>query len=598
MAAGRRHTTWRGLGVLYRSSPGAVVALLVTQAIDGVAPAVVVAASASLLDHATGAETSPAARRAVTVALAVVAVTLVLSRVARAVVSLLHHFVAERFVAAIERLRLEAVTRLPGLAHFDDAELASRLQSSSWASEAGQIVNYGSYLLRWASLAAAAGAVAARLGWWVPALLAVGALPGAVIAWRHSGEEKALRQGRADAWRHADYHLGLAVGVEAAREVRLFAMGDWLQARQGRHWRRAMSLLLRELSRQLRRDLLAGTAAAACGAVPLVVAYRGLRAGDLSVGDFSAAVVSLGIVFSILRWVALFPAELGRTVQFLPDLFEVVDLADTDPRLCVGGTRRLAGPPAAGIQFDDVRFTYPGTDRPVLDGFNLRLPAGSSVAVVGANGAGKSTIVKLLCRLYDPDDGRITVDGVDLRELDLDAWRASLAVVFQDFLRLPMSARENVGIGCVTRVDDAELLRTAAMDSGADAVVERLLAGWDTVLAPEFGGVDVSGGEWQRLALARSLMARHGRDASVLVLDEPTAALDVRLEHDLYERFEQMGHGATTLLISHRFSTVRMADRIVVLEDGRIGQEGTHHELMALGGRYAELFGLQARRFV
>ncbi len=596
MAERRRRATWRGLQLLYRSSPGAVLALAVVQALDGVAPALVVAASASLLDQAPRAAASPAARGGVVTALVVVCICLVASKVTRAFVSLLQHLVAERFSAAVERLRLDAVTRLPGIAHFDDPDLADRLHAGSWASEAALIVNYGGFLLRWLALGTASAAIAARLGWWVPALLLAATAPAAVLAWRHSGEEKRLRQARMDAWRHADYHLGLAVGLEPAREVRLFGMGDWLEDRQAARWTDAVALLFADLSRQLRREFVAVAGTVVLGVVPFVVAYRRFEAGDLSIGDLSASIVSLGLVFGVLRWVALFPAELRRATLFLPALFDLVDLPERDPRLDVRG-RRPAPAPATGIRFEGLRFTYPGTDRPVLDGLDLWLPAGSSLALVGENGAGKSTVVKLLCRLYDPDEGRITVDGTDIRELDLDAWRRRLAVVFQDFVRLPVSVANNVGVGCIPRLDDRTLLDAAAAESGAAEVVARLSEGWDTVLAPDFGGVDLSGGEWQRVALARSVASRLGRGASVLVLDEPTAALDVRLEHDLFERFGRLGQGATTLLISHRFSTVRMADRVAMMEDGAVAEEGTHDELVAAGSRYAELYDLQARRF-
>ena len=596
MAERRRRATWRGLRLLYRSSPGAVLALVLAQAVDGVAPALVVAASASLLDRAPRGAALPGARGGVVAALVVLCICLVASKVARAFVSLLQHLVAERFRAAVERLRLDAVTRLPGIAHFDDPELADRLHAGGWASEAALIVNYGGFLLRWLSLGAASAGVAARLGWWVPGLLVAATAPAAVLAWRHSGEERRQRQARMDAWRHADYHLGLAVGLDPAREVRLFGMGDWLVDRQAARWADAVALLFADLSRQLRREFVAVAGTVVLGVVPFVVAYHRFEAGGLSVGDFSASIVSLGLVFGVLRWVALFPAELRRATLFLPALFEVVDLPERDPRLHVQG-RRPPPPPTMGIRFDGVRFTYPGADTPVLDGLDLWLRAGSSLALVGENGAGKSTVVKLLCRLYDPDAGEITVDGIDIRELDLDAWRQRLAVVFQDFVRLPVSVADNVGVGCIPRLGDRSLLDAAAVQSGAAEVVARLADGWDTVLAPDFGGVDLSGGEWQRVALARSAASRLGRGASVLVLDEPTAALDVRLEHDLFERFGRLGQGATTLLISHRFSTVRMADQVAIMERGAVTEEGTHDELVAAGGRYAELYDLQARRF-
>ncbi|HEX6596244.1 MAG TPA: ABC transporter ATP-binding protein, partial [Acidimicrobiales bacterium] len=255
-----------------------------------------------------------------------------------------------------------------------------------------------------------------------------------------------------------------------------------------------------------------------------------------------------------------------------------------------------AEPAERGLRFEGVTFAYPGTERKVVDGLDLWVPAGSSLAVVGENGAGKTTLVKLLARFYDPDEGRITLDGVDLRDLDLDALRARMAVIFQDFVRYQLSARDNVGFGAVGRADQPLLDRAAA----AVGVLERIRAfpdGWDTVLAREFGGVDLSGGEWQRVALARAMMAQLGRNADLLVLDEPTASLDVRVEHELYEQFADLSRDRTTLLVSHRFSTVRMAGRIVLLADGRVAEDGSHDELITAGGRYAALYELQASHY-
>ncbi len=340
---------------------------------------------------------------------------------------------------------------------------------------------------------------------------------------------------------------------------------------------------------------MAATGKIAVAALPFVVAYQRFVDGTLSAGDFAASVTALAAFFSTMRWLESFPAEARAAAQFLPDLFAIVDLPEDDPTFT--GTAKPPAVPEQGIRFEGVRFTYPGTEHPVLDGFDLWLPAGTSLALVGENGAGKSTVVKLLCRFYDPDAGRITVDGVDVRELDLREWRRRMAVVFQDFVHLPLSAAVNVGVGCVDRLDDRDLLALAADEAGATALVESMERGWDTVLAREFDGVDLSGGEWQRIALARALVARQGRGASVLVLDEPTAALDVRLEHDLYQRFAALTAGLTTLLISHRFSTVRMADCVAVLDAGRIVETGTHDQLVGAGGQYAGLYALQASRF-
>jgi ATP-binding cassette subfamily B protein len=268
-----------------------------------------------------------------------------------------------------------------------------------------------------------------------------------------------------------------------------------------------------------------------------------------------------------------------------------------EPRFRLAGDVSPAAMPASHIAFEGVRFGYPARSDPVFDGLDLHIPAGRSLAVVGPNGAGKTTLVKLLTRLYDPTGGRITVDGVDLATIDAGAWQRRVAAIFQDFTRYQLSASDNVGFGAVERLGERDELLAAAERAGAREIIEGLPAGWDTVLSPRApGGVDLSGGQWQPVALARALFAV-AAGAGVLILDEPTASLDVRAEADFYDRFLELTTGITTIVISHRFSTVRRADHIVVVEHGRVTEAGDHGSLVAAGGRYAHMFRLQATHF-
>ncbi len=287
---------------------------------------------------------------------------------------------------------------------------------------------------------------------------------------------------------------------------------------------------------------------------------------------------------------------------FISNYFDFLDIEPHDVQGSLsrrdGDGANLAAVPnpiQRGIEFRNVSFKYPGADSFSLHNVSFRLHPGESVAVVGENGAGKTTLVKLLCRLYDPTAGAILLDGKDLRDYRLEDVRNSIGVIFQDFVRYDLSARENVGLGQVEFVDDLARVEQAAQLGGAAAIVDRLPNGFDSVLGRTFeGGVDLSGGEWQKFALSRAFM----REAQILILDEPTAALDAFAEHEIYQRFAQLTEGKITVFISHRFSTVRIAQRILVLQAGRLAEEGAHHELMALQGEYATMFEIQARQYV
>ncbi len=298
-------------------------------------------------------------------------------------------------------------------------------------------------------------------------------------------------------------------------------------------------------------------------------------------------------IASQFDWAFVAPAEANLALDKMIELERRA--AEASHR--IHGERGAARLPSRSIRFEGVRFTYPGREEPVFDGLDLDVEVGRSLAIVGENGAGKTTFVKLLARLYDPDAGRVVVDGIDLREIDPASWRTRLAPVFQDFLQLEVSAYDNIAFGSLANRDDAEAVRRAADLAGAMPLVERLPQGWDTVLSREFtGGTQLSGGEWQRLALARALFAAQC-GAGILVLDEPTAAMDIRGEAEVYDRFLELTRGVTTIVISHRFSTVRRADRIVVIEHGRVVEDGSHDELTAQGGLYASMYALQAARF-
>jgi ATP-binding cassette subfamily B protein len=391
-----------------------------------------------------------------------------------------------------------------------------------------------------------------------------------------------------DAQRRAAYTYRLAVDAPAAKEIRLFGLASWLTDRFATD-RRSLIELRWHATRLRRRPMRWAVAVlAVAGGLFFWSLGRDAASGAVGLGQVStfayAAVGASALAFGGLNWALSLAADGVASVLRVERTMSTTAAARAVP----SGRAPADGMPAAGIRFRDVTFSYPGMSAPVLDGLDLTVPAGGSLAVVGVNGAGKSTLVKLLCRLYDPVSGTIEVDGTDLRDLDVESWRRRLSAVFQDFVRYELPLRDNVAPLGATREEVLEALATAGATDLRDP---------DTVLSPGYeNGTDLSGGQWQRVALARVLCAVR-RGAGVVVLDEPTAQLDVRGEAEVFDRVLEATRGCTTILISHRFSTVRRADLICVVDGGRVVETGTHDGLLALGGTYARLFRLQAARF-
>jgi ATP-binding cassette, subfamily B, bacterial len=427
--------------------------------------------------------------------------------------------------------------------------------------------------------------------WLVPLVLAA-AVP-LLVAMARGGELMFRFHHRTtQAERRRNYLYMLLSGKDAAKELRAFGLGDFLRERFDRLYDEHL-VELRKVARQRLRVSLLGNLATTVGlagivAALLVLALNG-RIGLADAGTAAAAVFVLGerlmnAVFSagMLYESSLFIEDFTSFLAMAPEV-EARRRRDPAPT----GFRRL--------RVEDVSFTYPSATTPAVTDVSMEIGAGEIVALVGENGSGKTTLAKLLCRLYLPHGGRVLWDGVDTATVDPDGLRRSVAVIFQDFLHYALPAIENIGMGHHQRIGDAEAIRGAAVHAGADDFLAKLPSGYETVLGPEFeGGKELSVGQWQRVALARAFF----RDAPFIILDEPTAALDARAEHELFESIRTLCRGRSVLLISHRFSSVRSADRIYVLDGGRVVESGSHDELMALGGRYADLFTLQASAYL
>jgi ATP-binding cassette subfamily B protein len=389
--------------------------------------------------------------------------------------------------------------------------------------------------------------------------------------------------------RELEYIRYIGASAETAKELKLFGLGNFLIARF-KQLAHTIYLENRTLSTQ---RAVWGALFSAISTLTYYGAYGFIVwrtiSGDFSIGDLAFLSGSFLRLNGLFQKILLgFTAIAGQSM-YLDDLFSFFEIEPTI--LSPDTPKPFPQPIREGISFEDVGFRYPDTNDWAIRHLSFTLKAGETLALVGENGAGKTTIVKLLTRLYDPDEGRITIDGIDLKQFSVADIHAHIGVIFQDFIRYSLSARENIGVGRIEDQGDLERIEDAAERSLADAVIAKLPEGYDQQLGRLFKkGRDLSGGEWQKVAIARAYM----RDADLIILDEPTAALDARAEAEVFSRFKSLSAGKTAVIISHRFSTVRMADRILVLENGAILESGSHEELLALRGRYAELFELQA----
>ncbi len=584
MLAGlRKRNEWKFFGVLPEADPALAVGWWVILILRGLLPAVL-AISMGVLVAAVQSGAGLAGP------LALVGGLFVLLQVLAPIHTAVGGNLGDRTAAWLYDRLTDACVGPPGMGHLEDPKLTNDLTVArdfdlgmtgpplnvSMDFIAGGLVELiGGF---------ASAVILARFAWWAPILLG-----GAWLAthWllRESGVwfDRQTDEVRS-AQRDADYAYRLAVDPPASKELRLFGLAGWtierfIARRMRLHDLQYQATRLRERPVLWSLLLVLGANVIVFWSLASHVSDGRLSLGELVVYAQCAVGTSL-IAFGGINW-----ALDGSAAP-------VAAVLRLGPAMAPAGAlppgHRLAGKmPAREIRFRDLTFAYPG-GAPVLEGFDLTIPAGSSLAIVGQNGAGKTTLAKLLCRLYDPQSGAIEMDGVDLRDFDIGSWRSRLTAVFQDFVRFELPLRDNVA---PAGAPDEQILK-ALQSAGAEQ-----LAGLDTILSRGYeGGTDLSGGQWQRVALARALCAVE-RGAGVVLLDEPTAQLDVRGEAEIFERILAATRRCTTILISHRFSTVRQADRICVLEHGKVVELGTHDELMARGGRYRTMFDLQAQRF-
>jgi ATP-binding cassette subfamily B protein len=505
--------------------------------------------------------------------------------------------VSARVEVLMQRRLVTSVSAPVGIEHLEDEALLDRLASAQGQLLSNQPATAPMAVVSlWGDrlMGIFACVVLASYRWY----LGLGLLAMWLVVRRPLGRLIRSRTQRArsagPSLRRSWYMLGLAYKPPAAKEMRVFGLADWTAQRHSDEWLDAMRPSWAQLRRLNARVWLAGafvlaTYAAIAGVIG-IQAYH----GSLSLTALATMMPMLPASLAAGS-ISYADVQLELALSSLPDLDAIVDGLAADDEPGTSGERSPAGLPRRHVRFDAVGYAYPGGE-PVLSELTLELSAGRSLGLVGVNGAGKSTLITLLARMREPSAGAITVDGVPLDEFSARAWQRMVAVVYQDFARLPLSAAENVGMFGDGR-PERRLLQRAAARAGAQEIVDSLPRGWDTVLSPQFaGGVDLSGGQWQRIALARALYAIEA-GATLLVLDEPTSQLDIRGEAAFYDRFLELTEGVTSIVISHRFASVRRADRIAVLDGGRIAELGTHAELLERDGTYASMFRAQAQRF-
>ena len=424
---------------------------------------------------------------------------------------------------------------------------------------------------------------------WLIVLLAIALIPAFIGEAHFNAMNYSLNFQWTPERRQLEYIRQMGASVETAKEVKIFNLNRFFITRF-----RELSARFFAANRALaRRRAFWGTLLAALGTLGYYVAYayiawRTVR-GDFTIGDLTFLAGSFRRLRQLLESLLIGFSQVAGQALYLDDLYSFFRI---EPEIrSRPGALPVPRPITQGFVFENVGFRYPDADKWALRGLNFELNDGEVLALVGENGAGKTTLVKLLARLYDPDEGRILLDGRALADYDLEDLRANIGVIFQDFVRYHLTAGENIGVGQVEDMYNRERIRDAAHRAMAADVIDALPNGYDQLIGRRFKtGVDLSGGQWQKIAIARAYM----RDAQVMILDEPTAALDARAEYEVFKRFKELSEGRTAVLISHRFSSVRMADRILVLAEGRLEASGTHAQLLAQGGRYAELFELQA----
>lgn len=582
------------LRLIWQTSPALTLGNVALRLLRAALPVAMLYVAQLILDSIIGLTNQPAAARELTPVLTLVALEFGLAILSDALgrgVALLDSLLGDLFANQTSIRLMEHAAELD-LDQFEDSTFYDKLERARRQTLSRTVLM--SQVLSQAQDAITMGFLAVGLvafNPWLLVLLLVAVVP-AFLGESHFNERSySLVHGWTPERRELDYLRQTGASDDTAKEVKIFGLSTFLTDRfrtlSDEFYAKNKALVVKRAGW--------GTFFAAVGAAGYYAAYVYIImqavAGAVSIGQLTFLAGSFARMRGLLEGILSRFSAVAEGALYLQDFFDFFQLQPRIRRDESRPVRPFPNPIQEGFTFEDVGFKYRNAEKWALRHLNFRLKAGEKLALVGENGAGKTTMVKLLSRLYDPTEGRILLDGYDLREYDPQELRQEIGVIFQDFVRFQLPAGQNLAVGRIEQQHNRPRIEQAAAQSLADSVIAKLPAGYEQMIGRRFnGGVDLSGGEWQKIALGRAYM----RDAQLLILDEPTAALDARAEYEVFQRFNDLTRGKTAVLISHRFSTVRMADRILVIENGQFVEIGSHEELLAKGGRYAELFKLQA----
>lgn len=583
----------KSIALLWSAAPILTVLLIICQLLQGLAPAVSVWIVKQVVDTISAALTQKVnISTNITFLLAGWIAALMLESLLPPWVTVIQSNLNERLMGYINLKLMQKANAFEDLQAFEDTQFYDRLQILR--EEANQkplylLAGLGYLGKELATILTIAGLLSS-LGWWVPTLLFAVSLPQAYISFRLEESAWRITEGKSQQMRRMDYFSSILLTDTYAKEVRLFGLGKFILNRYQRaftDWHQAQSSIR---FRQAGWSMLSASISAIANAGIFYWVVQQAIGGNLTPGSVLLYIQSLVYFEESVAQISYSPI-LFEALVYMRSLFEFLA---KQPILYINPSPvTVASNFTSGIEFKNVSFNYPD-GRLALSNISFTIYPGETVALVGENGAGKTSLIKLLTRLYDPTSGSIFVDDTNLQDLDITQWRQRISVVFQDFGKYSLTLGENIKIGDLS-IEDTSRIDEAAQQAGIVSLLKRLPQGYETPLGKQFDGTELSGGQWQKLAIARAFFRK---DAQVLILDEPTAALDPRSEFDVYQRFTELARGKTTVLVTHRLASVRMASRILVLKQGCLLEQGSHEELINKGGEYAALWKMQAEQYL